>query len=120
MPRITTIEVLIAALMPTFVLFGYLATRPATARVGTSSAIMVSAVLYLQPFYSASLNSFVNSSIALLLGVAVTGIISGVARSLASEQAAHRLIKSNWRTLAAVAGSKGFAQGPGCCCRSHA
>ncbi len=106
MPRITTIEVLIAALMPAFVLFGYLATRPATARVGTFLAIMVSAVLNLQPFYSASFDSFVNSSIALLLGVAVTGIISGVARSLASEQAAQRLIKSNWRTLAVVAESK--------------
>ena len=42
LPRITTIEMLIAALMPTFVLFGWMAARPATARVGTLLAIFTS------------------------------------------------------------------------------
>ena len=39
LPRITAFEMLIAALMPAFVLFGWMAARPATARVGSMLAI---------------------------------------------------------------------------------
>jgi uncharacterized membrane protein YccC len=42
LPRVTTIEVLIAALMPTFVLFGWMTARPATARVGYVLALFTS------------------------------------------------------------------------------
>ena len=48
LPRVTTLEVLIAALMPTFVLFGWMAARPATARVGSMLAILTSVQLALE------------------------------------------------------------------------
>src|SRR4029450_9757365 len=72
LPRITTLEMLIAALMPAFVLFGWLAARPATARLGSLLAVFTSVQLALQSSYSASFDSFANSSIALMLGVALT------------------------------------------------
>ena len=94
---------LIAALMPTFVLFGWMAARPATTRVGALLAIFTSVQLALQPSYSASFNSFANSNIALMLGVAIAGVICGIARFLGTGWIANRLLRSNWTTLAAVA-----------------
>jgi len=103
LPRITTIEMLIAALMPTFVLFGWMAARPATARVGTLLAIFTSVQLALQPSYSASFDSFANANVALVFGVALTGVICGIVRFLGTGWIANRLLRSNWTTLATVA-----------------
>jgi len=103
LPRITTIELLIAALAPTFVLFGWMAARPATARVGTLLAIFTSVQLALQPSYSASFDSFANANLALVFGVALTGAICGILRFVGTGWIANRLLRSNWTTLATVA-----------------
>jgi len=56
LPRITAFEMLIAVLMPTFVLFGWMAARPATARVGVMLAIYLSVQLALTETYSAPIS----------------------------------------------------------------
>jgi uncharacterized membrane protein YccC len=106
LPRITAFEMLMAALMPTFVLFGWMAARPATARVGAMLAIYISVQLALNSTYSADFSSYANSSVALMLGVALTGVICGIVRLLGSSWIASRLLRSNWRTLATVAEGK--------------
>ncbi|PWT88448.1 MAG: FUSC family protein [Proteobacteria bacterium] len=106
LPRVTTLEMLIAALMPTFLLLGWMAARPATARIGSMIAIFLSVQLALNDTYSADFTSFANSSVALMLGVAFTGVICGIVRLLGAEWIASRLLRSNWTTLAAVAESK--------------
>jgi uncharacterized membrane protein YccC len=106
LPRVTTIEMLIVALAPAFVLFGWLAARPATARVGSFLAIFTSVQLALNSSYSADFVSFANSSVALMLGVGLTGVISGIVRLFGARWMVDRLVSSNWRTLAAVADRK--------------
>ncbi|MGA2291288.1 MAG: FUSC family protein [Bradyrhizobium sp.] len=106
LPRITTLEMLIVALMPAFLLFGWLAARPATARVGSMLAIYTSVQLALNSSYSADFVSFANSSVALMLGVGLTGVISGIVRLFGAGWIAERLLHSNWKTLAAVADGK--------------
>jgi uncharacterized membrane protein YccC len=103
LPRITDFEMLIAALMPAFVLFGWMAARPTTARVGAMLAIYLSVQLALTETYSADFSSYANSSVALMLGVALTGVVCGIVRLLGASWIASRLLRSNWRTLAAVA-----------------
>ena len=103
LPRVTTLEMLIAALMPTFVLFGWMAARPTTARAGSWLAIFTSVQLALQSTYSADFASFANSSIALLVGVALTAVTFSIVRLFGADWVASRLLRSNWRTLAAVA-----------------
>jgi uncharacterized membrane protein YccC len=103
LPRITTMEMLVAALMPAFVLFGWMAARPGTAQVGSLLAIFTSVQLALQSSYAASFASFANANIALMLGVALTGVICGIVRFLGSDWIAARLLRSNWRTLADAA-----------------
>jgi uncharacterized membrane protein YccC len=83
-----------------------MAARPATARVGSLLAIFASVQLALESSYSASFASFANASIALVLGVALTGVVYGLVRSLGAAGIADRLLRSNWRTLAEVAESK--------------
>jgi uncharacterized membrane protein YccC len=106
LPRVTAIEMLIAALMPTFVLFGWIAGRPATAGIGSLLANFTSVQLALQPSYAADFASFANSSIALMLGVGLTGVICGLVRFLGTGWIARRLLLSNRATLAAVAARK--------------
>jgi uncharacterized membrane protein YccC len=108
LPRVTTIEVLIAVFMPAFVLFGWLAARPATARIGSLIVALTPVLLALQSSYSGSFASFANSSIALMLGVALTGVICGIVRFFGSGWVAKRLLRSNWTTLAAVAERKAW------------
>jgi uncharacterized membrane protein YccC len=103
LPRITTFEVLIVALMPTFLLFGWLTARPATARIGSFFAIFTSVQLALNSSYSADFIAFANSSVALMVGVSLTGVICGVVRLFGAGWIAERLLRSNWKTLAAVA-----------------
>jgi uncharacterized membrane protein YccC len=105
LPRITSFEMLIVALMPTFVLFGWMAARPATARAGSFLTIFLSVQLALNSSYAADFSSFANSSVALMLGVALTGVVSGIVRLFGSGWVADRLSRSNWKTLAEVAES---------------
>jgi uncharacterized membrane protein YccC len=102
LPRLTTIEMLIVALAPAFLLFGWMEARPATARAGSWFAIFTSAQLALQSSYDASFASFSNASVALFVGVALTAVTCGIARGLGTEWIASRLLRSNWKTLAAV------------------
>ena len=93
---------LMAALMPMFLLFGWMAARPATAPIGALLANFISVQLALQPFYTADFASFANSSVALMLGVGLTGVICGIVRFLGTAWIARRLLLSNRATLAAV------------------
>src|SRR5262249_3329553 len=106
LPRITTLEALIVALMPVFVLVSWLTARPATARFGYLLSIFVPVQLALDSSYAANFASFANSSIALMFGVAVTGAVSAIARFSGAGWIANRLLRSNWRTLASIAERK--------------
>jgi uncharacterized membrane protein YccC len=106
LPRVTTIEVLIAALLPTFVLFGWMTARPATAQAGYVLALFTSVQLSLQSSYAGSFKAFANDSIALVFGLTVAGAIIGIVRAAGPRWIADRLLRSNWTTLAAVAESK--------------
>jgi uncharacterized membrane protein YccC len=106
LPRITTLEMLIAALAPAFLLFGWMSARPETARIGFMLAVYISVQLALTETYSADFSSYANSSVALMLGVALTGVISGIVRLLGANRIVGRLLRSNWTTLAAVAERK--------------
>jgi uncharacterized membrane protein YccC len=80
-----------------------MAARPATARIGSVLAIYIAVQLALNSSYSGDFSSFANSSIALMLGIALTAVTCGIVRFLGTGWIANRLLRSNWKTLAAVA-----------------
>ena len=103
LPRITNFEMVIVALMPAFMLFSWMAARPATALVGSFLAILTSVQLALDSSYSGDFTVFANTSVAFMLGAMLTGSISGIVRFSSADWIASRLLRSNWRTLAEVA-----------------
>ncbi|WP_407177283.1 FUSC family protein [Bradyrhizobium sp. STM 3562] len=106
-PGISKIEVLIAALAPTFILFGYLIARPQTAFAGLPLAVNSATLLALQSNYDADFATYANSAIAFLLGMAAAAVITRLARSVGAEWVARRLMKTNWTTLALTAERRG-------------
>ncbi|MES5481452.1 FUSC family protein [Bradyrhizobium sp. INPA03-11B] len=106
-PGISHIEVLIAALAPTFLLYGFLIARPKTAPIGMALAANTATLLALQSTYSADFASFANTSVAFFLGVVIAEIVTRVARGVGAEWIAKRLMMSSWQTLAVAAERRG-------------
>ncbi|TWB96002.1 putative membrane protein YccC [Bradyrhizobium macuxiense] len=106
-PGISHIEVLIAALAPTFLLYGFLIARPKTAPIGMALAANTATLLALQSTYSADFASFANTSVAFFLGVVIAEVVTRVARGVGAEWIAKRLMMSSWQTLAVAAERRG-------------
>lgn len=106
-PGISHVEVLIAALAPTFLLYGLLIARPKTAPIGMALAANTATLLALQSTYSADFASFANTSVAFFLGVVIAEIVTRVARGVGAEWIAKRLMTSGWQTLAVAAERRG-------------
>jgi uncharacterized membrane protein YccC len=102
-PEISKIELLIAVLAPSFIVFGFLIARPQTAFAGIPLAVNSATLLALQSNYDADFASFANSAIAFLLGMAAAAVIIKLARSVGAQWVARRLMKTNWATLALTA-----------------
>ncbi|KJC42308.1 fusaric acid transporter [Bradyrhizobium sp. LTSP885] len=106
-PGISHIEVLIAALAPTFLLYGFLISRPATQPIGSALAVNTATLLALQSTYSADFGSFANTSVAFFLGIVIAEIVTRVARGVGAEWIARRLMQSSWQELAVAAERRG-------------
>lgn len=106
-PAITDIEVLIAALAPPFLIFGLLMARPATGFIGMALAVTTSTLLALQSTYVAEFQSFANSSIAFLLGMAMAAVVTRLGRTVGAEWIAQRLMRTSWTSLAVTAERRG-------------
>ncbi|KJC57101.1 fusaric acid transporter [Bradyrhizobium sp. LTSPM299] len=106
-PGISHIEVLIAALAPTFLLYGFLISRPATQPIGSALAANTATLLALQSTYSADFASFANTSVAFFLGIVIAEIVTRVARGVGAEWIARRLMQSSWQELAVAAEHRG-------------
>ena len=107
-PGITDIEMLIAALAPTYLLYGFLIARPTTSFIGMALAANSSALLALQSTYAADFQSFVNTSMAFLIGMAIAAVVTRLARTVGAAWIAQRLMRTNWITLALTAERRGM------------
>ncbi|HLG85499.1 MAG TPA: FUSC family protein [Bradyrhizobium sp.] len=106
-PAISHVEMLIAALAPTFLLYGMLIGRPNTNFIGMALAANTATLLALQSTYSADFQSYVNSSIAFMLGMAMAAVVTRLARGFGAEWIAQRLMRTSWTTLAVTAERRG-------------
>ncbi|WP_247461432.1 FUSC family protein, partial [Bradyrhizobium sp. 62] len=106
-PAISHLEVLVAALAPTFLLYGFLIARPATAGTGMALAANTATLLALQSTYSADFAAYANSAVAFFVGVAIAELVTRIARGVGAEWIANRLVLSNWETLAFAAERRG-------------
>ncbi|MDA9494579.1 FUSC family protein [Bradyrhizobium sp. CCBAU 11361] len=106
-PAISHLEVLVVALAPTFLLYGFLIGRPATAGTGMALAANTATLLAIQSTYSADFASYANSAVAFFIGVVIAEIVTRIARGVGAEWIANRLVLSNWKALAVAAERRG-------------
>jgi uncharacterized membrane protein YccC len=106
-PAISHLEVLVAALAPTFLFYGFLIARPATTGTGMALAANTATLLALQSTYSADFAAYANSAVAFFVGVIIAELVTRIARGVGAEWIANRLVLSNWTALAVAAERRG-------------
>ncbi|SFI88564.1 FUSC family protein [Bradyrhizobium sp. Gha] len=106
-PAISDIELLVVALAPTFLLYGFLIARPATAGTGMALAANTATLLALQSTYIADFVSYANSAVAFFVGVLIAELVTRIARGVGAEWIANRLVLSSWITIAVAAERRG-------------
>ena len=103
LPNVHTIETLILALAPAFLSFGLLIATPQTALIGTPLAVISATAMALQETYDADAGAFLNSSIALVLGMGLAAVTSAALITLGAEWGVWRISRANRATLAEAA-----------------
>ncbi len=106
-PAISHVEVLVVALAPTFLLYGFLIARPATAGTGMALAANTATLLALQSTYIADFASYANSAVSFFVGVIIAELVTRIARGVGAEWIANRLVLSSWITIAVAAERRG-------------
>lgn len=107
LPAVSHVEVLVVALAPTFLLYGYLIARPATFFIGMLLAANTATLMALQETYNADFASFANSSIAFFVGTEMSVISTRLIRSVGSEWSVRRLMRRGWLAIAEAAERRG-------------
>jgi uncharacterized membrane protein YccC len=103
LPRAHDFEMLVLAFAPVFLILGALASMPATARAGGPIALIAATQLALSSSYNADFTTYVNGSIAAIVGLAATAIIIRIFRSVSAEWTAWRLLRRNRVEVANIA-----------------
>jgi uncharacterized membrane protein YccC len=100
-------EMLVLALLPMLIFYGLLLGSPATMPIGAALAANGTSLLGLQDAYSADFASFANSAMAFLIGMISAALVTTLVRSVGAEWSARRLMRANWRQIAATAEHRG-------------
>lgn len=111
LPILTTFEQLVIVFAPYLILCGLLMTRPQTSLIGLALAANSISVMALQNRYSADFASFVNSAIALVLGLWLAALITRLIRSLSAPWTVARLLRHNRASLGQAARGEGTDHG---------
>jgi uncharacterized membrane protein YccC len=109
LPRANSFEMLVLAFAPVFLILGTMMSMPATARIGGPIAFIAASQLALSSSYAADFPSYVNSSLAAIVGLGATAIITRIIRSVSAEWTAYRLLRRNRRAIAAIAANRSAA-----------
>jgi uncharacterized membrane protein YccC len=107
LPLISNVEMLIAMLAPTFLVFSFLIARPSTTSIGMALAANSASLLALQSSYRADFAAFANSAIAFVVGIIAAIAVTRTARVVGSEWIARRLLRIGWVSLAVAAEHRG-------------
>ena len=90
-----------------FLPLGLLLHRPQTALIGLPLTVNLVALLNVQNTYSANIQSFINSSVAMFIGIGFAVVMTRLFRSVGAEWTARRLVRQGWTTLADAAQGRG-------------
>lgn len=107
LPMIDGFPMLVLVLAPVFLVIGIGMVKPASTNAAMALAANSATLMGLQSAYSADFAAFLNSGFALVFGMSVAAIVTGLVRSVGAEWSAWRLLRAGWADLAAVAAPRG-------------
>ncbi|MBV9239516.1 MAG: FUSC family protein, partial [Xanthobacteraceae bacterium] len=103
LPAIDGYTALMISLAPALLPIGIVMAIPKYASMGLALAFGFSVQLAIQPTYSADMATFLNSSIAVVLGFTVGVAVTRLIRALGAQTAARRLLRAGREDLADLA-----------------
>ena len=107
MPAVHEFSSLVLVLAVVFLPLGLLVYRTATAVIVWPLINNLLAQLGLHGNYTADLETFLNSSVAMFCGIVVAAVMTRQFRSVGAEWTARRLVRQGWQTLAEAAAGRG-------------
>jgi uncharacterized membrane protein YccC len=109
LPRAHDFEMLVLAFAPVFLTLGVMAGMPATARAAGPIALIAATQLALSSSYNADFTTYVNTSVASIVGLAATAVIIRIVRSVSAGWVAWRLLRRNRIDIANIAANRSTA-----------
>ena len=103
LPQVTGFEMLILVTAPVLLPLGALIAMPATNFFGMAVAMNFSAQLALADVYNADFPTYVNNSLAIVVGMATAATLTRLVRSVGAIWSARRLMRANRRDIALAA-----------------
>jgi uncharacterized membrane protein YccC len=103
LPAIDGYTPLMISLAPALLPIGIAMAIPKYASMGLALAFGFSVQLAIQPNYSADMATFLNSSLAVVLGFTVGVAATRLIRAIGAQTASRRLLRAGWRDLADLA-----------------
>ncbi|BBU64351.1 fusaric acid transporter (plasmid) [Methylosinus sp. C49] len=103
LPHIHNFETLALALAPVYLAFGLLIASPLTFRIGLPLAIVTPTAMAVQELYSADAENFVNTSLAMSAGMALTAVTTALIRRAGAQLRARRYARANRDALVQAA-----------------
>jgi uncharacterized membrane protein YccC len=103
LPAIDGYTALMISLAPALLPIGIAMAIPKYASIGLALAFGFSVQLAIQPNYTADMATFLNSSMAIVLGFTVGVAATRLIRAIGAQTASRRLLRAGWRDLADLA-----------------
>jgi uncharacterized membrane protein YccC len=100
LPAVHGFETLVLVCAPAFLVLGVLLARPSTFGRAMPFLFGICGTLAMVDTHSADMVTFINVTLAQVLGVGAAALITGVMRRVGADWTARRLLKAGWRELA--------------------
>jgi uncharacterized membrane protein YccC len=105
MPALHSFESLALCMLPVCLVLGGLIARPSAGLQAMAMFFGFSGTLALHDTQTADLVSFLDSTLAQVIGVAAAAIVAALLRRISVDTSARRIQAASWRELAALAGA---------------
>jgi uncharacterized membrane protein YccC len=103
LPRVETFAELALVLLPAGLMIGVLISRPASFGTGMVLGAFGATNLALNDGYAGNFEAFINSGVALILGLTAALVITRLLRSVGAAWSARRLLRGGWQDIALAA-----------------
>lgn len=105
LPAVHSFEMVALSIFPTALICGIYMARPATMLKSIAIILGFTGTLALHDTNTADLVSYIDSTVAQIIGIAAAAVTAALFRKVSAEFSARRIQAANWKELAGLAGA---------------